>query len=98
MTEENKSGKKDITSNLSEEKRRKLNEIFGVEERHFQKVRKETNNLTSDYAVLGTGTNREDCTRYKIAAEQLGYNVEEPRREFTDDKGYPYLYNLRKRE
>lgn len=64
------------------------------ETRHYDDVRRQTNNLRDDRAILTTGMNALDCIPLKSAAEQLGYNVTEPPREFTDDRGYPCLYEL----
>jgi hypothetical protein len=70
---------------------------FGVEERHYSEVRKQTHNLTDSECTLSTGTLISDCIKLKIAAEELGYTVKEPDREFTDDRGYPLSYDLSKK-
>lgn len=59
-------------------------------------IKKETNNLKEETAIVSTGFNRKNCYKIKSTAEKMGYNVEEPEKEFRDDKGYPYLYTLRK--
>ncbi|HKL23748.1 MAG TPA: hypothetical protein VJ912_00240 [Candidatus Nanoarchaeia archaeon] len=61
-------------------------------------IKKETNNLKKETAIVSTGFNRSNCYKIKKTAEKLGYDVEEPEKKFIDDKGYPYLYTLRKRQ
>ena len=60
-------------------------------------IRKETNNLREETAIVPTGFNRENCYKIKKMAEKLGYDVEEPEMRYRDDKGYPYIYTLRKK-
>lgn len=81
--------------NLTEEQE-KFAELFKVEETHYQEVIRQSNNLKKDKFYLSLGVLLSDCIKFKIAAEDLGYNAEEVGS--SKHGGYPDLYFLTKQK
>jgi len=75
--------------------KRDITEKLGIEERHFDEIKRVTNNLNSESGTLVAGLDRNDCAKYQMAAEKLGYNVKS-NESFTCN-GYPLAYDLEKK-
>jgi hypothetical protein len=81
--------------NLTEEQKKHA-EFFKVEEGHYQGIIEQSDNLKKDNFYLSLGVLFSDCIKFKIAAEQLGYNAEEVGS--SKHGGYPDFYFLTKQK